>query len=131
MGIKSGHPTHWAVLFVVERVAGSLELTTMLDFGPSALTDAVAQNASDTFQLPLPPPGAKPTAGQHGTGLTIVPNWNRVPNGLDSTGNPHVHEISLAMMLSGAFGPGGNALQVPAGPGAQLDLAELLRQFGI
>lgn len=54
-----------------------------------------------------------------------------MPNGLDSTGNPHVHEISLAMMLSGAFAPGGNALQVPAGPGAQIDLAELLRQFGI
>lgn len=71
VGIKSGHPTHWAVLFVVERVAGSLELTTMLDFGPSALTDAVAQNASGTFLLPLPPPGTKPTAGQHGTDLPL------------------------------------------------------------
>ena len=42
-----------------------------------------------------------------------------------------MHEISLALMLAGAFGPCGNAIQVPDGPGAQIDLTEMTCQFGI
>mmetsp|Transcript_12348 Transcript_12348/g.19105 ORF Transcript_12348/g.19105 Transcript_12348/m.19105 type:complete len:105 (+) Transcript_12348:680-994(+) len=104
----------------------------MLDFGPSELTNTVMQNVEATFHMPLPPPPAiKSIVGQHGTAITNVPDWDRVPNGMDTNGNPHVHEIPLTLMLAGAFGPGGNALQIPAGAGAQIYLTELLRQFGI
>ena len=134
VGIKSGRSKDgaWVVLFVIEAIGGDHSLTVMLDFGPQALTETIAQDALDTFTLPLPPLGTQPRMGQQGAGIVNIPEWVRLPNGIDpTTGNPYIHEIPLALMLTGAHDTMGDTLQVPPGSGAQLDLAELLRQYGI
>ena len=98
---------------------------------PADIPVPANNSAEDLIPVDEAPAGVSRKITAFGKEVRHEENWNRVPNGVDPSGNPHVHEIPLTLMLAGAFGPLGNALQVPAGPGAQLDLTEMLRQFGI
>jgi hypothetical protein len=102
-------------------------VTRLIDFGPDSLSDTERTNAVTTLGLPRPGVGIDPVAGQNGAGvIQQLPDWERVPNGIEETGDDFVYHISPLLLLVGAHSAEGEELLVPTelAP-ARINLADL------